>query len=719
MRLNARLHGIAISVYMLVALLVIYPLWMNNGTHAAGYDFFHFHWNFWWVETALSSPELSVFQSDYVMFPFENNMAYTTLSLFWYPLWAVVEAITDTFTAMTVITFVAIVLQGYAFFVYLRHEQITPMLALLGGLVLQATPLLRYFYYNTHINLIGWFWLPVHLLLWKQVAASIEVGKWRHTVGWAVLQAVGLWAMILTDLQFPLLLGFLLIPYGLLTVWRGTKRLVMLAVGSGIVSGALALLWGVGLLPAILDGVAGTIPGVVEDRPGIPFPGGFLWTYDRWWEWNVPTLGGFVAFAVVSALLITLFWRKPSPIHRHRWLWFALMLPPLVIAIGPTLTLFGTDIAMPYRWLFDVTDGNFRMPWRIAPVYLIAGFIFAAKTWSPVVDSLSLNVRAPLMAASVLVLAFTLRLYMPGPVQPVLPEYDFYTTIASEPDRDYVIIDAPTGAGTGELLVGNMDAIATQYYAIIHQRKVINGFLARAPLGHFWYLRTDDPLLSWLGQRRELEPEAVEAQLREIIPSWPVGYIVLHKNFINDPNGEAAREIMGYFNGLHDVLCPVFIEGEAVVYRTSWHPDGCPARLPVEIAPNTYQIDIGTSDDQRFIGWGWYWMESFGGLTARWTGEGDHLAALYLDLPVASYTVTVTMQAFGRAYPVTLSVNGRQVGRVEVSAETIADYTFVLPPDLTGDNLTLTLTYPDAERQVSGERALGLLIDRLIFMADD
>lgn len=724
MPMNARLHTLALAVYVLVALLVIYPLWMNNGTHAAGYDYFHFHWNFWWVETALASSELSVFESDYVMFPYENNLAYTTLSLFWYPLWAALEPLAGTFTALTVITFVGIVLQGYAVFGLLRHERVMPMLALLGGLVLQATPLIRYFYYNTHINLIGWFWLPVHLLLWGRVVMAVNTGQYRRAALWGVLMAVGLWLMVLTDLQFPLLLGLLLVPYGLLTLWRGPQRIELVAAGMGIVGAALALLWVAGPLPYVLEGVEGTIPGVVEDRPGIPFPGGFLWAFDRWWHWNVPTLGGFVALAVIGAVLINLRWRN-LPYSRDRWLWFWLMLPPLIIAIGPTWTVFGRDIPMPYRGLFDLTGGNFRMPWRVAPVYLIAGVIFAAKTWTPLLARTSQRGRAALMAASLLVLAGSLRLYQPGPVQPILPEYDFYQTIGTEPRAanpadEYVIIDAPTGAGTGELLIGNAAAIELQYYAIIHQRKVINSFLARAPLNHFWYLRTDDPLLSWLGQRRDLDPIAVEAQLREIIPAWPVGYITLHKNFINDPNDESAREIISYFNGLRDLLCPAFIEGEAVVYRTSWHPAGCPLIIPPEIAPDTYQIDIGTTDDQRYIGPGWHWRESFGGLTARWTGAGGAQPTLYLDLPPGAYTVTVTAQAFQQAQELTLRVNGEVVETVTITPETLADYTLTIPAAVIGEgvNLAVELDHGPPTEVAPGQRQLGLLVDGIVFSQD-
>ena len=71
--------------------------------------------------------------------------------------------------------------------------------------------------------------------------------------------------------------------------------------------------------------------------------------------------------------------------------------------------------------------------------------------------------------------------------------------------------------GTGEVLIGDERAITLQMYTMTHEKRGVNGFISRAPTEHFWYLNTDDPLLSWLGQRRFLELETVEAQLRERI----------------------------------------------------------------------------------------------------------------------------------------------------------------------------------------------------------
>jgi hypothetical protein len=636
------LQSAAIAFYALIAFLTLHILWFTNGTHVAGYDYFNYHWNIWWLRHALTTPGLNVFETNYVMFPHMNNLGYHALTAFWYPVWALVEPLAGTLTAMNVIIFLMCFLNGYLLFIFLRGEGVSPGIALIGGLALQISPVSRYFYYNTHINLGDWFWLPAHLLLWKQIVSSIEAGKIRHAVFWSVAQGLALWGLGLTDLQFPIFTAFLLAPYALYTlwqfgkpspplnplyqrhsrwspiVWRGNlktvlrplstkwrggwgerikslptatrSRVPLILAGFLTLALALALLWFAGPL-AYMRSFTGTLaPGGVDDRPGVPFPGGYLSMDEVWWNWNTPTMGGFVTVVTIISLIVGLS-RLRCRMPLDRWLWFAMMLPPLILSMGPNITLFGMSIPMPFRLLHTVTNGMFRMPWRLAPIFIIAALIFVAKTWTPIL------VRSQhyfVLIAAFLVLGLDVRMFETAPIDPILYSYQFYETMGEErgePYDDYVVVEVPTGVGTGEVLIGDPHVITYQFYGMTHQKRMVNGFISRTPTENFWPLRTDDPLLSWLGQRRLLEPNLVEPELRQMISEWPVGYIVIHQDDIGR-NGPTNQEIIGYFNSLPDLLCPMFVEHDAIVFRTTWHPDGCPPRTPSQTESGTYQIDI-------------------------------------------------------------------------------------------------------------------------------
>lgn len=728
-RRHIRLYSIALIAFIGLAFLTLHPLIFNWNTHGAGYDYFNYHWNFWWTQHALTTPGESLFTTDYVMQPFTNNLGYHALTLAWFPLWALLSPVIGTFGAMNAIIVTAAVLNGFLTFALLRHERVTPALALLGGAALQIAPTLRYFYYNTHINLMDWFWLPAHLLLWGNIVRAAAAGRFGRALLWAAVQGVALWGLGLTDLQFPIFVGFLLVPYGLYTLWTAPRRVQLIAAGLVAVGVAFALLWFAGPLPYMRQFSGALTPGVVEDRPGIPL-WGFFWVGDVWWHWNVPTLGAAGAVAALSALLVSLRLKRGT-LPRERWLWFWLLLPPLVFALGPYLYLGNPDsgarIPLPYHLLFNLTDGMFRMPWRLAPIYLIAAMLFAGKTWSPLLARRFAQLPHPPMARPLLprvalftALLFALfldaRLFDAAPLDPLLPNYAFYEAIGQEA-YDYVVLEVPTAAGTGELLLGDYRAIQFQFYGMTHAKRTLNGFISRAPLDHYWYILTDDPMLAWLGQRRPLEPARVEAQLRERITDYPIGYVVVHQEVIGH-NRPANEEILGFFNSLPDLLCPVWVEADAVVYRTAWHPDGCPARVPPQPAPEIHQIDVGAAEDVRYIGWGWHYQEEIiPGLNVRWAGAAPQ-ADLYADLPPGSYTLAFTAQAFHRARQVEVQINGVAVGRVTVPVAGFAAFELLVPAELIGSgaHVQISLIYDGVD--VPADLGIGTDTRRLAVMVD-
>jgi hypothetical protein len=281
---------------------------------------------------------------------------------------------------------------------------------------------------------------------------------------------------------------------------------------------------------------------------------------------------------------------------------------------------------------------------------------------------------------------------------------------------------------------------------------MINGHISRVDPLRYLYMEFDDPMLAWLGQRRWLEPELVRAQMEERIPAFPIGYFVIHTDFLPQ-NGSTLQEVLGFFNQQADLLCPTWANENAIVYRTTWHPAGCPARTPREVdiedesagyihllQGNTplaiYEIMMGSPDDQRFIGWGWHWREQgLDGNWYRWAGdyprlggdvvpEGGFLHAdLHFDLPPGMYQVELLMEAYGEARQITLSLNESVIGSRDVSVgQGVLPYVFDLPPEIVGNgqHLTLRMGYDDAlipenTFGTNQERRLSVLVTRVRF----
>ena len=78
---SLRLHLIALTFYGLLAFILLYAIIFNSGLKAPGFDYFNYNWNFWWTRHALTTPGLSIYESNFVFFPTDNNLGYHALTL--------------------------------------------------------------------------------------------------------------------------------------------------------------------------------------------------------------------------------------------------------------------------------------------------------------------------------------------------------------------------------------------------------------------------------------------------------------------------------------------------------------------------------------------------------------------------------------------------------------------------------------------------------------
>ncbi len=713
---------IALACFVGLALLALYWPLFNVTTHLTGdipTDYFHFHWNFWWIRHALATGH-TIYETNYVLYPYTSSLAFHTLTVFWYPLWALLEPFFGTVPAMTAIFVANYILCGFTFYLLLRHEGVSPALSLVGGAMLELAPVMRNGTYWTNINLMGWFWLPILLLTWSELSHFVSTKSWRAAFILAVLLGLTFWAMLLDDLQYPIFATFLLVPYGLLKLVQlpnWSNRLRLIAYGLWSVVLALVLLWFIGPLKYLLSyDKTGLSPTPAERAVHILFPMGFISHLPK----DVSV--GFVLLPLVLIALLLSLWARGRGMNPMRWFWLALMITPLILSAGASINIGDIQIPMPYTLFHNLFGGMFRYPERFEPVFLIPAVLFVMMTLTPLLAKRRLwRVVIP-MGLFLLVVADN-WLYVPDTIQPIPYHYSFYDEMGREP-YDYVVIESPTGGSSGEGLVGEQRFAALEWYGTLHGKRMVNGHISRVDAQHFWFMRTDDPLLSWLGQRRFLEPDLVEPELRKIIAEWPVGYIVIHQDMIGR-NGPTPQEIIGYLNSLPDLVCPVWVEHEALVYRTIWHPAGCPARTPAETSPGVYRIDIGTEGDERYIGWGWHWPEIVGGATTwRWTGEYPQ-TQLYVDLPAGEYTVSLAAQAFYEPRTLKLMVNGVPLGSaVTIIPDSLQTLTFTLPADVVkdGKHLNLTLDYdgiivPKEVGMGGDERKLAVAVDWVEFKA--
>ena len=277
---------------------------------------------------------------------------------------------------------------------------------------------------------------------------------------------------------------------------------------------------------------------------------------------------------------------------RRRWFWLSAAIVTLVLSFGPDVDVFGTRVPLPFRLIHETFGGQMLTPIRFLAPAMVPLIVFLACSFDPWLRRVRSGAgRGALAGGVALLLLWDFGALKAFPHSPALPQYDFYTMIGREQydDYDQVVLEVPAAPSTGWLLLG--DHPEAMAYGTVHGKRMLSGLISRAPIEQHLYYQ-ESPLIGWLSGVRPLDAGRAIGELRQIVDEWPVGYAVVHLDWLTF---ERQAEILALFNA-HPSLCYLGAEGDALLYRTTSHPAGCPLRTPSEAGPGVYRIDIGARD---------------------------------------------------------------------------------------------------------------------------
>ena len=733
-------HLLTLLLYAAGVALILLNLWPAFGAAVIGkadeMDYGIFLWGVWWTPYALFTLGQSPLYTDYIVYPFENNLAFHVHATFWGPIHAALQPVFGRIGAFNLLFVVSFVLAGYFTFLFLRPRVNRDWLAALGGFMFAFAPTVVDRARGAQLDIMAVWWLPLALLLWDRVVAARDQ---RRSALWAAGVGLAVWGAWITHAPFLMFLPLLSAPYALYTVWAAPRDRRLWLFGMALLALLVtALLGAVYPLPATLD--------VLRDDPA-NYPVAELHTQrfhaaplsalvgvggdgDRSLGFLLPWL---VYLAILTPVLSRFVRRgdpparsgsRPNRLHatRERWLWLGTGAACALLALGPDIEVAGARVPLPYMLLWRVQNGQYRTPSRFllpGALALITFVVMTAPWW---VDALQSALRrypprriaAGAFTAAVILFSLDYGVARPLPVHAV-PDYPIYHEIGAE-DGDYVVLQVPLGTGLAYWPTGRRFDL--MHYGGVHHKKQVSGLLSRAPWQVRVYYEEKSALLSAVAFVRPLDTQAAPRELAKAVDEWPLGYIVIHRNYLSEPE---AREMAGFFN-MQESVCFVRAEADLMIYRAHWHPKGCPPRTPPQDATGAYVLDLGAPGDEGFIGEYWYWQEDVGGVGARWAG-GNDASRLRVALPGGrDYRMTLVATGYGEGQGVEVRVNGAVLGGCELAGGWSA-CEVGLPARVVGEgDLVVVLVHRGmasaAGRGESADaRPLTAAYDRIIFKA--
>lgn len=688
----------ALVAYVLLAIVLTYPLVLHLATHVAGdgSDDPALAWNLWWVPYSILQLNSSPIYTHYMFYPIGLNLAFYTLTYLnafiaiplQFALNLVIAANANLLLSFALGGFGAYLLTRYL----LRQSPAADYPAPFSGEwaafaagALYAFSSNKFLYASLgQFNIASSHWIPFYVLFLLKLANTWDSAGTRRRMRYGFMLGLFLVFQALSEFIFA---SFLLIFTAVYLVywlvlhrrdWRSFLRLLpawvlaalvfvipMLPILTAMIQDMLTegdfIQSGLGFADVFSTDVLGFfVPGHLH-----PLLGGlesqFHFAYTNF---------GYLGF-VALALAVVALWKIPPA---RGWGLFAAIF--ILITLGPELRVNGTAIAapfLPFNWLLEIpiVKGN-RYPsrWGVMVTLCLAVMVGYGIAWL-LRQAGARNARHALRTTDYglrftpYVLLFILYFLLLFEHLSVLPLSNFkipdvYKTIAQ--DRgDFTVLEIPLAWRNGFRMTGTLDQamMFAQWYQTEHRHPLLGGNTSRNPELKFQYF-TETPVINSLiavETGHTLDPARIQADRKladTVLRSFGVRYVVWHtpRRPENAAALNAARAYVEQVFPVTKFYDAVDETGETVAYRIA---ENAAALTPAIQADAPWaRLNFGE-------GWGTV------GAASVWATRQQ--AKLFL--PMDESTLFKTTLAFRANSPlarqtVRLEVNGRPAGAVEM-----------------------------------------------------
>ena len=572
----ARPHIIALGGYVLLALVMTYPLVLHLGSTIPGdgFDGWQNYWNLWWVKTALLDLQQSPYFTHYLYYPTGCSLLFQTLNIFNAFLTLPVQLVLGLTASYNFVVLFSFVVGGYGAYLLALHilraknGEGAHAAAFLAGVVFSFSPF-HFAHLLGHLQVISLEWLPFCALC---LVGSLSSPRLR-IVPHIVLPVVFLVLTALCDWYYLLYILIFTLAYVFYQLWR--RRAPQLPLLKAVLVLAVA---GLILSPLLVPMVAEAL----RDSSYLEFPFrttvrlsadllAFVTPNELHPIWGPAAtrlsqvfssstsermvFAGYIPLALAGYAV----WTR----RRKAGFWLASGVVFFILALGPYLHVAGRQlpIPLPYLGLYRLVPffSIARSVSRFDVMVMLCLAVLAALGLQGVLRRLP--ARRGIFVASLGVALVCLEfLPVPYPLTEVeVPS--FYESLAAEPE-EYAILELPM----------NWDRPAHLLYQTAHRKPIIAGYVTRPnPLSivervpvlqHFRFLGADiivqDP--------KEIAPE--------VFDYMGVRYVIVHDYML--PPGREREATLALVEDVFGGQVPVYEDGRITVYLTEGQPGDSP-----------------------------------------------------------------------------------------------------------------------------------------------
>jgi hypothetical protein len=553
-----RLSLLAGFIYLIIAIIITYPLITQLSTHIPGVDedsATHV-WYLWWFKWALIEGHSPLFKTDWIYHPQVIDRIFDVHTFVNAAISLPFQYLTNVIFASNLVFYLNFFLTGMGTFLLAKRVTGSHFASFISGLIVVFMPYTWGQMLDNHTNLYTIWFIPFYLLF---LLKTLEEKSWKNPIlagllfGLQALNDLTLTTFMITATAI-ITLYYFVFAHRLfftktirhLTSW--TKPLFLRLIVLGGVFLIVFLPFLVPLLQAIQEG----------NDPGVPLSVQQVWSAQPWNFFNpsgnnpflvqfskisnVNAIEGSIYLGIIATLfaLIGLYYHlfKTRKNAKNIGLWLSLTLSFIVLSLGPCATYLGVNtnlpfcsgLPLPFVFFHQLPlIGGIQEPIRMHIYTMIFVSLLAGWGFKAVLE----RINHPFALLLIIVSSglILLEYYTPLPTTD-LATPTTYQTISEDPG-DFSVLSLPVGWNNQSYNSGFSPMGSLQFFQSIHEKKSFRATVARIPTQriHFYL---DKPLFKYLVQPDIRIPDSEDQNqnlAKKTFQDFHIKYIVLHKDY--------------------------------------------------------------------------------------------------------------------------------------------------------------------------------------------